>query len=331
MRVLFIVNKISKTSVPCQWAKYFSARSDVQVNIVDLYNKSIIQYIAKADIVHLHQVKSAFLFLIINKIFKKKTVFTIHGSPLLLSKTNRHLLKLITSLVSKIVFCNSHLKEEIRQIDSSNKKYYNSLVIPNGIEVKLSSVIKQHVLAEPMQYCSTQYFLHPARFVDEKNHHNIVFACELLQKSHPNQNVIFAGKGKNYEKIVKLVEDRKIKNCLFVGELEHNDLLGLMQVCDGVLMPSLSEGLNVAFLEAMALRRKVIISNIASFKSAIEEYSLNLEHNKIFIVDPTAPKDIHLGMIQALAAKSPIPEVPRNIDIKHMCETYISVYNEVLS
>ena len=47
-----------------------------------------------------------------------------------------------------------------------------------------------------------------------------------------------------------------------------------MEIAELFVMPSISEGLNVAFLEALSLNKKILVSNIDQFTYPFDKYNL---------------------------------------------------------
>src|SRR5699024_1647155 len=122
-----------------------------------------------------------------------KTVYTVHGSYLYLSKNNKNLLISIFRKADYVVFVNKFLYDVIPQDCKAilKNKYF---IIFNGVDYNFSfrdiDVRKKYSLSE-----SDRVFFHPARFVPEKNQINLIRAFSQLTKDKDDLKLIFAGDG----------------------------------------------------------------------------------------------------------------------------------------
>ena len=58
---------------------------------------------------------------------------------------------------------------------------------------------------------------------------------------------------------------------LFLGQISHETVPGMLAASDIVAMPSLAEGMSLTLLEAMVCGRPVVASNIPAIASVIED------------------------------------------------------------
>jgi hypothetical protein len=62
MKIISIVNKISKTSVPFQWNLLFCARKDGNSYFIYGFGIKALVSIFRSDLIHTHHIKSGFIF-----------------------------------------------------------------------------------------------------------------------------------------------------------------------------------------------------------------------------------------------------------------------------
>ena len=332
MKLIYIVNSISKTSIPWRWAKYFNKNSH-KITIEMMSVKELLGKISEIrnhiDIVHGHHIKAMALFLVANIFLRKKSVYTVHGSYLFLSKTNASLLKFIFKYADKIIFVNkllydvlpSHMKILIRD------KYE---IILNGVETEYN-YMKSDVYKKFNIDKNDIILFHPARFVPEKNHLRIIAVLKLLVEQNNKIKLVLAGDGKLKQEIEECIKDLKLEdNIIMLGLIERDEVYNFLERCDLFLMPSVSEGLNIAFLEAISMHSRVLVSNIEQFVYPVESYGLNPDEINVTFVNPEDEEDIAHGILSALEKEKNLTYDCSDFSLETMMHKYEIVYSELL-
>ena len=332
MRLIYLVNGISKTSIPWRWAEFFNRHSSLlkveMVSIGDLAKK--IAAVNNADIVHGHHVKAMALFLFANLFLRKKSVYTVHGSYLFLSGTNAALLRYIFKHADRIVFVNKMLYDVLpdgmkRGIEG---KYE---IILNGVETDYR--FTKTDLFEKFGIGDKEIVLfHPARFVQEKNHLRMIRALKPLVEKDPRIRLVLAGDGRLKKEIEILIKELGLEgNVLMPGLIERDEVYNFLERCDLFLMPSISEGLNIAFLEAISMHCRVLVSNIEQFVYPLQAYGLDPEDINVTFVDPLDEKAIALGMQSALEKERKYTYDCSDFSLETMMHKYASLYSGLLA
>jgi len=332
MKLVYMVNGLSKTSIPWRWTEYFNKKSDSnQIKLLEIKSlKNHWSYIKKEiSVVHGHHIKAMALFLLSNLILKKATVYTVHGSYLFLSKSNAFLLKLIFKFSDKIIFVNQMLYDVLPQA------YKNVIVgkyevILNGVETDYD-YIKSDVY-QKFNIDSTDIIcFHPARFVTEKNHIRLISAFAPLINENSKIKLILAGDGKLKEEIQSHVKALGLEeNVIFLGLIERDEVYNFLERCDLFLMPSVSEGLNIAFLEAISMKTKVVVSDIEQFTYPLKAYGLNAKDLNVTFVDPLDEKAISEGILSALAKEKALDYDCSDFSLMSMMSKYEYIYSELV-
>jgi len=327
-KVIYLVNGISKTSVPWRWADFFNTHS-VKYKIILLNVKKILKIDKSTKIVHGHHIKAMFAFLVINFLFNKKNVYTVHGSYLFLSDTNQKLLKYIFQKTNHVIFVNKKLydvlPEEMKKIIVD--KY--SIVL-NGVEVgyryKESDVYKKFKIDE-----NDTILFHPARFVKEKNHIRILTTLKFLIEKNNKIKLVLAGDGALRDEIeTHILKLGLSDNVIMLGIIERDEVYNFLKKCDLFLMPSVSEGLNIAFLEAISMHARVLVSDIEQFVYPVKAYDLNPDDLNIAFADPLDEKDI-ANKIEVLLAKEKNHDYDcADFSLETMMKKYEEIYDELL-
>ena len=114
-----------------------------------------------------------------------------------------------------------------------------------------------------------------------KAHDDLIDAVVQARKKNPNIYCLIAGDGELKTTLEKQIERLNAnKFVLLLGHVRHDELLPILKACDVYVMPSRTEGTPVALLEAAALAKPIVASNIGG----IPELVSNEEHALLFNV-----------------------------------------------
>lgn len=332
MRLIYIVNDISKTSIPWRWAEFFNGHSSLinveMMTIRDLFSR-IGEIKRGADIVHGHHIKAMTFFLMANLFLKKRSIYTVHGSYLFLSKVNAALLRYIFKKSDRVVFVNKMLydvlPDDMKQL--INGKYE---IILNGVETNYSYVKRDVYKTYDVDEKDTVLF-HPARFVPEKNHLRIISAIKPLVEKNSSIKLLLAGEGRLREEIEDRIRELELENnVMMLGLIERDDVYNFLQRCDLFLMPSVSEGLNIAFLEAISMHCRVVVSDIEQFVYPLKAYGLDPDDINVTFVDPMDEKKIGDAIWSALQKERKTAYDCSDFSLETMMHRYESIYKEML-
>jgi L-malate glycosyltransferase len=170
------------------------------------------------------------------------------------------------------------VSEEIT--NSFNKKFpshrHKMQCISNGVDIARFNlrVDRDRIRAEwglsPDQFVIGSV----ANFRKVKNHRLLVHAFHHLNRLHPHTRLMLVGKGYGYggqnteAEVRGLVDSYGLQDrVLFPGH--RDDIPRLLQSFDAFCLPSLSEGLPVSILEAMAARVPVVGSEVRGIREVI--------------------------------------------------------------
>jgi glycosyltransferase involved in cell wall biosynthesis len=253
----------------------------------------------ETDMIHGHHVKIMALSIIPNFILRLKSIYTVHGSYLFFSKSNAVLLWFIFKFSDKIIFVNKMLYDVLpKSYKRIIKGKYE--IILNGVEInykyKKTDIYKKFNIEKSDIIC-----FHPARFVREKNHIRLISGLKPLMDKDSRLKLVLAGSGQLQKEIENHVKALKLeKSVIFLGLIERDEVYNFLENCDLFLMPSISEGLNISFLEAISMNTKIVVSNIEQFTYPLEAYNLNPKTLNVTFVNPLDNKSIGEGVSKAL-------------------------------
>jgi glycosyltransferase involved in cell wall biosynthesis len=237
--------------VPCIRTPYMETMTGALFSALDTLKR-------KYDIVHLHCLGPAF-YSWLPRIRKMRTVVTIHSLNWKHSKWN----SIARSFLKFCEFPAVTWSDRTIVVSASMKRYYQDkyprrkvLFVPNGIS--------QAKLCEPAKLKSLglkkrQYLLFVGRLSPEKGAHFLLKAYQEIKTAFP---LVIAGDLNRYpdysQKLTALGDSR----VLFLGQLNKDELSELYSSAYLFVLPSISEGMSIALLEAMSFGLCPIVSDI---------------------------------------------------------------------
>ncbi len=151
-------------------------------------------------------------------------------------------------------------------------------VVPNGVEIERfnSSVIARKPamggLTRQSHYfqcdCNKR-IITVSRLVKKNGLEDLISALQFLPDT---THVVIAGEGELKPALTALTEKLQLTNRVhFLGTIENNQLPQYLWASDVFCRPSLSEGLGIAFLEAMAAGVPVVATNVGGISDFLNE------------------------------------------------------------
>lgn len=204
-------------------------------------------------------------------------------------------------------------------------------MIPNGINlmnVKESFLQKEadgHIV-----------FLSVGRLTKQKNYSVLIDAFNALDLKAVDYHIIGEGEDEN------CLKERAVSpNIHFIGAMGRTEVLNYTAEADIICMPSLWEGLSIYMMEAFALGKPMILSDNQSFREAVEEEELRVEHYRkckwgylVKVDDVQAYEQVIMDFIEHPEEWSSMAEasfkLAKRFDIQSTAEKYREVYTKLL-
>lgn len=208
-------------------------------------------------------------------------------------------------------------------------------VIPNGID---RSAIREVALNEPVKLHDGLLFMSVGRLSYEKNIKTPVEAMISLCNKSLRYRII--GDGPQMEEIKTAAKGSPFIE--FTGQIPRENVLKELAQADLVIMPSLWEGRSILQLEAMALDKPLMLSDVPALREVFDEESL--KENELYRIcswgylvqtnNLQSYKAAALDFIKhhdkegkGMAAR--IREASLQNDMKNVAEQYQKVYENV--
>jgi glycosyltransferase involved in cell wall biosynthesis len=169
-----------------------------------------------------------------------------------------------------------------------------------------------------------------ARLHPEKGHAHLLEALAELTKEGTRATWVIAGDGPARPALERLVEARKLKERVrFLGW--RTDVMALMAAADVIVQPTLHEAFSQAMVEAMALGRPLVISDVSGVRDVVEDGETGL------VVPPGDSPQI-AGAIKRLRDRREAERIGQNarravresLDIRTIATRYAALYRAIV-
>ena len=241
----------------------------------------------KPDIIHVQgsNVSPYLFYMILVRGYKKVVTYHSYSSRELLVhgrlKVNSLQYKLLRcyekitfNKVDLIITVTQRLKKWLNEDFDSESRIFP---IPNGVNTRIFDYkIDGKFIRTKLNLSSGDYLIfHAKSFVPNNGQEYIIKALPKILSDSPNVKLILAGDGPTKTKLIELSKNLEISdNVLFLGDVLHEEIPFFLAASDVVVIPSVQmngfeEGSSIFSLEAMAMKKPVIASNVGGFRDSI--------------------------------------------------------------
>ncbi len=242
----------------------------------------------RPHIVHLHFLtKRAHYFLLLRRFLGFKVVITAHGSDLLRPwPGDRDHLGRFLQEADAVTVVSEDLRDHALRIGSLPQQRVE--VIPNGVDMEVFQPIGGKRQPGSMRLISV------GRLEHVKGHDVLLRALADPQYGSGSCELTLVGDGEERSALIELARQLAIEARVnFAGMLNQQETLNLLQNSDVFVLPSRSEGLPVALIEAMACGLPCLASDVGGVTQVLCGAGMTVE--------PDNPEELArcLGMILA--------------------------------
>ena len=155
----------------------------------------------------------------------------------------------------------------------------------NQIEKKIQTIPLKSFISDELKqqkyhpYINDEYILFVGTLEPRKNLNNLLIAFKKVQQEKPKVKLVIVGKdGWGNISISDLAQSLGIeKSVVITGFVADEELLSLYQHCAILAMPSLYEGFGLPALEALSMKKKVVVSKFTAIS--------DIEGDNIFLTE----------------------------------------------
>lgn len=224
----------------------------------------------RIDVIHSHEFAMNSHLAILAKVAGVRHVATVHGKKYYGESKARRAIYRAVARLSGLVAVSEDIKSYL--VETVGVLPRQVTVIRNGIAVEDYQRDSIDVVTVRSSLgCSTDDFLICAigNLYPVKGHCHLIRAMAKIVPEYPNLRLVIAGRGGEQNALEQLISE------LYLQEHVHllgfrDDVKDILLASDLFVMPSLSEGLPLALLEAMAAKRPVVVTDVGGMPQVIK-------------------------------------------------------------
>ena len=279
------------------------------------------------DVIHYHAIgPSVPLFLA--KLSGKHTVCTVHGLNWRSDKWGGFA-SFYLRLGEKVA---ARFADEVIVLSEEEKEYFlkkyhrESILIHNAVE--RITPVPCNVIQEKYGLEKDSYILYVGRISPEKGPQDLL---EAYQKLQPKESLVLAGPAPETEfgkeMIQKIDADPRV---IRTGLVQGKELAELFSNCRLFVLPSHTEGLSLALLEAMSCGGRCLVSDIPANTVITRQYGAEFEAENIDSLAATLSKELTTPKDEGLLRQE-MKYVKENFDYDAVIEWHEDVYKCALN
>ena len=227
-----------------------------------------------AEILHAHQYTPFFQSMLSRGLFgRRPVVFTEHGRhfPDLPSRKQMVVNRLMLRSCDRLIGCGVAVRQAL--IDNEGLPESRVEVIYNGVDLstvgKPSAGARERIRAE-FGFASTDFVaVLVARLHELKDHQTALRAVDEARRQIPGLRLLLAGDGDQRAAIEQTIQKRGLAQTVTLAGT-RKDVADLLAASDVFLMSSISEGIPLTVIEAMAARRPVVSTSVGGIPELVE-------------------------------------------------------------
>ena len=205
-------------------------------------------------------------------------------------------------------------------------------VIPDGVDLERFDPRRhdRELIRQTLGLGDRWTLLLIGRMTEQKGHAVLLEAVSRIKNVLPPFRILFAGEGPQKEFLTKKSHTLDLhENTVFLGG--RRDIPELLSASDVVVLPSVSEGVPYVLLEALAMGKTVILSNV----NGVSELMPNGDEG--YLVPPGSPEKLTEALLKTLWDKQDAREragagrrrVQQDHDLKKILAKWETLYHEL--
>ena len=300
----------------------------VQRQIVELIQKEKIQ------LVHAHGSRAASNILYPVRKLHLPLVYTVHGwsfhddQSFFVKKLRGWSEKLICHYANQVICVSESNKNTGREVFGLN----NAIVIENGVNLdKFNPDGSFKNLRSEFGFSDSDFIVgFIARCTKQKNPLVFLAAIEKAHIANSSVKGLFVGEGDMDEEVDAYIQQHQMSGYLYRSPF-RTDVPDLLHSIDVYCLPSLWEGLSIALLEAMAMRKAIIATPTDGTKEVIrhEENGLVISLNDNSAFADSILRLYHDSSLIKKCSHSARYFVSERFNAKRVADSVMSIYDKI--
>ncbi len=232
----------------------------------------------KPNIIHAQAAYMGVPAIISKLIIKKPYVLWLQGSDIYLPGLFKSpTIKLVLRQANAVIALTEDMKTEARKF--CNREI---LVIPNGVDPEEFGLLSKSKARQKLKLqVDGKIIIFVGNLRQIKGVQYLIKAMNIIKQECTKAQLLLVGDGEERESLESLVNTLKMKQCVsFIGAIPNENVSDYLCASDIFVLPSLSEGFPITFLEAMACGLPIVATRVRGLLEIISE-----EKNG-FLVEP---------------------------------------------
>lgn len=227
----------------------------------------------QADILHAHQYTPFFQAMLSRGFLGRRPVlFTEHGRhfPDHPSRKRNVVNRLLLNRRDRLVGCGESVRQAL--IHNEGLPADRVEVVYNGVDLQsLASgdASRRNALRASFGFCESDFVaIQVARLHELKDHVTAIATIDAARKFNPNIKLLIVGEGDQREAIQNEIQQRDVdRHVVLAGS--RSDIADLLTAADCFLMTSISEGIPLTIIEAMAAKLPVVSTAVGGIPEMV--------------------------------------------------------------
>lgn len=311
---------------------YFKLRSKIDLTCV----KEIAGYCKKNQItvIHSHGYKPTMICSLIKIFYKIPYVITCHSWYVI---NYRHWLYTFPERIA-MLFAENIIgvsEEIVRNLENAYIPCTKLGLINNGIDLNLfleDETFDEIELRRKLGLRDKTFIIGSlGRLIEQKDYNTFLEVAGEILKEINNVEFIIAGEGHLKSELLALSKELGINDKFhFLGF--RSNKVSILRLMNVFVLTSISEGLPIAMLEAMASRLPVVVTRVGEIPRVITngENGILVESNNIPLLKGALISLINCGKKGDLLGKNAYDTVKKKYSIDQMTTKYLDIYNMIM-
>lgn len=279
---------------------------DSYYNILNILKLAILVKKYEPDIIHSHTYFSNTIGRIAGIISRVPVMIShVHNVYSNYSKRNLLIERLLSNYTDKVICCSEAVRNFVLKYEKINM--HKTVIIYNGVnhrEIQRSQDISY--LREFLGiYKNVITIICVASLTEKKGHEYLLKAILEIEKEFQKLKFIIVGDGPLKKRLKNLAEELNIQDLVIFTGI-RNDIPNLLKIADIFVLPSLTEGLPLAAIEAMSVGLPVVATAVGGVPEIIKDGITG------YLVPPKNPKALGNTILNLIKDKKNMEKVGLN-------------------
>ena len=292
----------------------------------------------KIDLIHSHLFGANLYASLAGAILRRPVIATFHNELFLRGQSEKFLsIKsfIIRKFASNMVFVAEYLKNDYLEYGKfpANKMQtiYNGISLNEKDANGIDSALKKELGISDKDILIG----HIANFRTPKGHRYLIEAASIVCEKVPDTKFLLVGEegdGSIKNEVDALIRKFGIENNIRILGF-RNDVKNILRLIDVFVLSSVSEGMPLSVIEAMAASKPVVVTNVGGMSEIV------IPDKTGFMVAPRDPQALAEKLIALLGNKEKRKEMGQNgkmiaeekFSLKNMIDNYQKLYEELVA